>query len=191
MVRDTVRAIVDGIGYRRAMHTSLLERAWLWVVEQVDRLFGAAGDFPHGRTIGLIAVGLIVLLIIGRIAWASRLGVDELDAARERAGRLRAPSLADADQLASAGDYLEAAHVAYRAVLETLARRDGVRLHRSKTSGDYYRELRRRGSSAAHSFRQFARRHDHVVYGIGACDADAWSALRAHAQLVLRLERAA
>jgi hypothetical protein len=46
-----------------------------------------------------------------------------------------------------------------------MAKVDGLRLHPSKTSGDYWRELRRRGSPVGDDFRLFARRFDRAVYG--------------------------
>jgi hypothetical protein len=71
-----------------------------------------------------------------------------------------------------------AAHALYRAVLRQLATSERVRLHASKTSGDYVRELRRRGSPLATSFQRFGRRFDHVVFGKGMCTADDFAALR-------------
>lgn len=190
-MRDTVRAIVDAAGYRRSIRTSLVERLWLWFSNLLDRMFDAVGALPHGRTIALVAVGVIVVLVAGRIVLASRLGVDDLDADGERRGGARARSLADADRLAAEGSYLDAVHALYRVVLETLARRHGIRLHASKTSGDYVRELRRRGSSAHQPFRQFTRRHDRIVFGFATCDAQGWAMLRADADRVLCMERAA
>jgi hypothetical protein len=55
-------------------------------------------------------------------------------------------------------------------VLESLARSEHLRLDPSKTSGDYARELRTRGSSSHAPFRAFGRRFDVAVYGHGGCD---------------------
>lgn len=189
-MRDTVRAIVDDAAYHRSIRTTVSERLWRWFTDLLGRVFEAAGALPHGRTLALVAVGLIVLLVIGRVVYASRLGVDELEAGGERRGP-RGGSLADADRLAADGAYLDAVHALYRVMLETLARREGIRLHASKTSGEYVRELRRRGSPAHQPFRQFARRHDRIVFGLATCDAQGWAVLRADADRVLRMERAA
>ena len=51
-----------------------------------------------------------------------------------------------ARELAAAGDYTGACHALYAAVLEALARDGALKRHASKTSGDYVRELRMRGS---------------------------------------------
>jgi hypothetical protein len=190
-IRDTVRAIVQDPAYHRALRESIMDRFWRWFSELLGRVFTAAGDLPHGRTIGLIAIGLIALLIVARILHASRLGLDELEADRTRAGRPRRHTLADAERLAAAGAYVEGAHALYQAALETLARREGVRLHPSYTSGDYVRALRQRGSPAQHAFRQFARRYDGMIFGFAACDAQGWAALRSDLEQVLRVERAA
>lgn len=190
-VRDTVRAIVEARAYERSVRTSLLGRIWRWVDDTLGRAFGEIRELPHARTLAAIVVVAVVLLIVARIAWASRLGVEDLDPARRRGGPPRATRLDDADRLAAAGEYLEAAHTLYRAVLETLARREGLRLHASKTSGDYLRELRRRGSPTQRTFARFRHRYDRLVFGYAVCDAAAWQELRAEAEQVLRREQAA
>ena len=70
----------------------------------------------------------------------------------------------------------------------SLATADQIRLHASKTSGDYARELRARGHAAHNEFRQFGRRYDHVMFGTGACDATTYATLRDHATRVIRQE---
>jgi hypothetical protein len=47
----------------------------------------------------------------------------------------------------------------------------GSVLDPSKTSGDYARELRARGSASYQPFRDFSRRFDVAVFGHGGCDA--------------------
>lgn len=190
-VRDTVRTIVESRAYERSVRSSLLGRLWRWLDETLSRLFGEIRELPNARTIAVLAVVAIVALIVARIAYASRLGVEDLDPARRRGGPVRVTRLDDADRLAAAGEYLEAAHALYRAVLEVLARRDGVRLHASKTSGDYLRELRHRRSPSQRPFAQFRHRYDRLVFGYAVCDAAAWQSLRADAGDVLRREQAA
>jgi riboflavin biosynthesis pyrimidine reductase len=60
-----------------------------------------------------------------------------------------------------------------------------VRLHASKTAGDYARELARRGSPARSAFQQFRRRYDAVIFGAGTCDADEYAALLRDAAPIL------
>jgi hypothetical protein len=79
--------------------------------------------------------------------------------------------------LAAAGQYTDAAHALYAALLEGVARREQLRLHPSKTAGDYLRELRRRSSQLVPTFRDFARLYEVVVYGLGSCDRDRYERL--------------
>ena len=173
------------------MHTSLFDRLWRWVSELADRLFSAVADAPNARVVGLAIVAGVVLLIVARIVYSTRMGLDELEMQRARKGHARSNPLADAEQLAAQGAWLDAAHALYRASLEVIAREHGVRLHPSRTSGDYARDLRRRGSPAAAPFGNFARRYDRMVFGSLSCDADGWALLRADFDQVGRRERAA
>lgn len=93
-----------------------------------------------------------------------------------------------AQELAARGEYTEAAHALYRALLEALARRERVRLHPSKTVGDYVRDLRQRSSSLFGRFRDFARSYETVVYGIGVCDRERYERLLALAAPIVRAE---
>ena len=47
------------------------------------------------------------------------------------------------------------------------------------------RELRARGSPAYAPFRHFGRRYDHIIFGIGSCDAAGYQALLDDARPVL------
>ena len=70
-VHDTVAAIARGLEYRRSLRQSVLDRLLLWFGELLDRLFGAVRHMPSARTIGLVVLGLIVALIVGRILIAA------------------------------------------------------------------------------------------------------------------------
>lgn len=190
-IREAVREIASGRPYHRSLRTSLFDRLWRWASEALDRVFSAMAELPNGRAIGIAIVVLVVVLIVVRIVYSSRLGLDELEVQRTRKGQSRANPLADADRLALEGAWLEAAHSLYRAALEVLAREHDVRLHPSRTSGDYVRDLRRRGSPAAATFRQFARRYDRMIFGSASCDAEGWAALRSDFDQVGRQGRAA
>jgi hypothetical protein len=72
-----------------------------------------------------------------------------------------------------------------------MARSGGVSLHASKTGGDYWRELRRRGSPVADEFRAFARRFDRVVFGAGSATAEDFDELADLAERVSGTRRAA
>jgi hypothetical protein len=103
-------------------------------------------------------------------------------------GRRRGESGGDpwalAQRLAAAGDYTGAAHALYQGLLLSVARRDNIRLHESKTVGDYTRELRSRASRRFAPFREFARTYEVVVYGLGRCDRDRYDRLQRLAQAI-------
>jgi hypothetical protein len=84
---------------------------------------------------------------------------------------------AAAQELAAAGDYTGAAHALYIALLGDRARRELLRLHPSKTVGDYLRELRRRPAAPIDVMRDFARTYELVAYGLRPCDADRYARL--------------
>ena len=191
-VRDTVAAIIRQSAYQRSLRTSLANRAWRWFVEMLERLQEMLPALPHARTLAIAGVILLALLVVLRIAYASRLR--EREGRRARVGRTgRAVELdpaAEARRLAESGAYAEAAHALYRALLQQVARRERLRLHPSKTSGDYARELRTRRSALHDPFRRFGRHYDRLLFGHGAVTADAYARLLADAEPLLARERA-
>jgi hypothetical protein len=190
-IHDTVASIAGQAPYHRSLRESVLERFWRWIAEQMDALGSTLGRVPHGRIVAAVLVTLLAQLVIARVAYAARLRDDtspsERMARARRAGRTNA--WAEAEALAASGQFTEAAHALYRAALELLAARGEVRLHRSKTSGDYARELRHRGSTAHSTFRRFGARYDRIIYGAGTCDADGYAALLEDARPLLEPPR--
>jgi len=172
VVHDTIAAIARGLEYRRSLRQSLLDRVFLWVGEAIGKIIGFIRQLPSSRTIGLTILGIIVALIVTRLVIAALARDDTRTRRMRRAGARGGddPFLA-ADQFAAEGRYEDAAHAHYRGVLLTLARSDRLRLDPSKTSGDYARELRARGSASHQPFRAFSRRFDVAVFGHGGCDA--------------------
>lgn len=171
-VHDTVAAIARGLEYRRSIRQSLLDRAFVWLAEAIERIATFVRNLPSSRAIGLTILGIIVAAILLRLVIAA-LARDEAGAGTRRRGGARAgedPFVA-ADRLAAEGRFEDAAHALYHGVLLALARSDRLRLDPSKTSGDYARELRARGSSSYQPFREFSRRFDVAVFGHGGCDA--------------------
>jgi hypothetical protein len=178
-IHDTVAAIVKQTPYRRDLTRSLLDRILEWISEGFARLVNAVGDVPHGRFVATIAFTIVVILIVARVFYSARLRNG--DEAGRVTGRSRGTNSSDpwreAELLAANGQYTEAAHALYRAALHMLAAQALVRLHQSKTSGDYARELRRLGAPVAAPFRRFGSRYDRIIYGEGACDATQYTAL--------------
>ncbi|HEY2851279.1 MAG TPA: DUF4129 domain-containing protein [Gemmatimonadaceae bacterium] len=184
-IHDTVASIVRQPAYRRDART-LLDRFIGWLGDLLARFTEMLGGMPHGRFVATIAATIIVVLVIGRFAYASRLRATTFDdGSRPRQVRGESADLwAEAEQLAAEGRFTEAAHAMYRATLFLLASGGQVRLHDSKTSGDYARELRRRGASAFGAFHHFGARYDRIIYGTGSCDASEYRALVADANAV-------
>jgi hypothetical protein len=194
-IHDTVAAIVRQPAYHRSLGTTLLDRVLGWIADAYSRLVEALGSVPHGRVVATIAAATVALLVVARIVYASRLrGISTMSLASRR-GRsaTSSDSWREAEQLAAAGQFTEAAHALYRGTVSLLAAQGLVRRHDSKTSGDYARELRRRGAPAYAAFRRFGVRYDRIIYGTGMCDAPGYDALLADARAVLerQSERAA
>ena len=191
-VRDTVAAIIRQSAYQRSLRASLAQRVWSWFLDLLGRLQEALLELPHVRTLTIAGVILLALLVVLRVAYASRLRED--GARRARAGRARRAAevdpAAEARRLAGSGAYAEAAHALYRASLQQIARRERLRLHPSKTSGDYARELRTRRSALHDPFRRFGRHYDRLLFGHGAVTAEGYARLLADAEPLLAREHA-
>jgi hypothetical protein len=171
-VHDSVARVVRAAEFRRSLESSIGERLLLWLAEWLARAVRFLRGTSSARTIALTVAALVVLIVVARLVVGARLG----ERRGERGGRVRGARAGEdpwraADRLAREARYEDAAHALYHAVLTTLAQGERVRLDPSKTSGDYARELRRRGSPAYAAFRAFARRFDVGVFGHGACDA--------------------
>lgn len=190
-VHDTVAAIVRGRAYHRSVRSSILDRVFEWLRRLFDAIFARVPALPHARewTIGLTL--LVVALVAARLIYAAQLRQDGTLSAPRRTRITGADPWAEAERAAAEGRYTDAAHALYRTVLATLARGGRLRLHRSKTAGDYARELRLAGSSAYAAFRDFGRRYDRIIYGDGVCDAAGYAALLGAARPLLDRGQAA
>jgi hypothetical protein len=189
-VRDTIAAVFAHADYDRTLRQTLLGRLASWLGELLRSVAQAASQAP--RPVYWVAVALLVtlaLLIAARIAYGAYLRRDQgaaLAAGRGgSAGRAGRDAWRAAQELAARGDYTEAAHALYQALLQALAARERVRLHPSKTVGDYRRELRARSSSLLGRFGEFARSYEAVVYGGIPCDAARFERLHALAAPVV------
>jgi hypothetical protein len=192
VVHDTVAAVARDVVYRRALGNSVFDRLLNWLAQLLDRIFRAFRGAGIPRGFGYAVVTLIVLLVIARLIISARARDDGAGPRRRRSRAVPGDDpFAAAQRLASEGRFEDAAHALYRGVLLALARGERVRLDPSKTSGDYARELRARGSSAHQPFRAFARRFDVAVYGHGPVDAALIADLWTLAAPFLPRERAA
>jgi hypothetical protein len=184
-VRDTLTAVFQQRAYDRGVRETILGRAVRWFFEQLGHGLSAVAHLPGGRWWFFAALAVAVTTVALH-AITSRVG-DGIRAERS-GGRRRGDAGGDpwalAQRLAAAGDYTGAAHALYQGLLLAVARRDNIRLHESKTVGDYTRELRSRSSQRFAPFREFARTYEVVVYGLGTCDRDRYDRLQHLAQAI-------
>jgi len=118
----------------------------------------------------VVVVGVLVLGVLGHLVLGGY-----VPGASEAPWRRGGPG-ADVDpwglaqRLAAEGQYTDAAHALYSALLARVSARVSLRLHPSKTAGDYARDLRGAAPSLNGPFREFARNYEVVIYGLGSCD---------------------
>jgi hypothetical protein len=177
---------------------SIWERFWGWVFDLVrrawalaDPLLSALRRSPVLYWTVIVLLAVIVLAVVARAAylWRQRRLFNAAALAWEssplrRAGR---DPWTAAEELSARGEFTAAAHALYAALLDSAAQAGQIRLHPSKTAGDYVRELRNRSSSLFTLFRDFARSYETVIYGIGSCDAERYHRLYALAGEAARL----
>jgi hypothetical protein len=186
-IQDSVAAIVRQRAYQRSVRATLLDRLLDWLAALIRRFFSGLSEIPNMNGSSSASRSWW--------CWRSRPGLWLGSEAEERRRRARPGAVqgsgdpwAEADRIAATGDYTTAAHLLYRGLTERLAAAAQLRLHPSKTSGDYARELRTRGSPAYAEFGRFGRRYDRVLFGTGMCDAETYAALREHARGVVHTE---
>jgi hypothetical protein len=182
VIADTAAAVFAGDEYARA-RPSLLERAYDWLRDFFAPARDAAADSVPLFWFMIAAGAVLVLLVVGRATYLARmrqgLRASESGEGRPSAGRARkGDPWRTAEDLAAAGEFTEAAHSLYLALLDAMSRRERLRLHPAFTVGDYVRALRSRSSTLFARFREFAMSYETVVYGIGVCDLERYERLR-------------
>lgn len=185
-IHDTVASVVKQAAYHRQVTRSMFDRIMQWIGDMLLILFQTLGGVRHGRIVATIAAAAVVALVVARVIYAARLRTASMENAVLRGRRVSAAGdpWRSAEELAAAGQFTDAAHALYRATIAMLAARGQIRPHASKTSGDYARELRRRGAAAHTPFRRFGRLYDRIIYGTGTCDAAEYAALLEDARTV-------
>lgn len=178
-IHDTVDAIARQPAYAVPLRRSLLGRAFGWLLERFAELIELFRGSRDLRIAAIAAAALILFAIIGRIVVAR-----QIDTVRRRGafgaefGKGERRDFWNlARELAAKGDHVAASHALYAAVIDSLTRNGAITFHSSKTSGDYARELFRRGAGNAPEFRAFARYFDRVVYGAATVSVDEYTRL--------------
>jgi hypothetical protein len=180
-IRDTVDAVFRQPAFRPSIRETVLQRLLALLADFLEFLGRLSQESPVLYWSG---VGLLVLIIAALLGRSIYLGYHRARLIAEQqhfaggAGAGSTDPWAAANRLASEGRYTDAAHEVYRYLLASLSRRRRVRLHPSKTVGDYGRELRRSASPALPLYREFAGLYEFVVYGPGNCDRERFDRLR-------------
>lgn len=191
-IRDTVATIARQPAYQQSAGETLWGRFVEWVGSILRWLFELFAGSGGGRVVVTALFVLLVLVVVARIAINLR---DDRSGARARrravARRSGRDLLAEAERYAQAGDFTMAAHALCAALLDAYAARGEVRLHASKTTGDYARELRRRLAPTAPAFQVFRLHYDRMVYGTARIAEADYRSLVTAAQPLLELDRAA
>jgi hypothetical protein len=182
VIADTVEAVFS------APEFDPTRSIWWWT----DYLPRIRIEPATARTILLAIVIAMAGVAIAR--WAYRRHLERrygltAPGSRDAGARPRDPWTA-AQELAAAGEFARAAHALYFALLESLAGREQVHLHPSKTTGDYVRELRARSSALLPGVRDFARSYEPIAYGDRPCEPEDWARLESLASAVIRPNRA-
>lgn len=185
-VHDTVAAIAREAAYERTIGESAWQRFWSALGRALRAIVEFFRGSENGRHITLAIVVLIIVAISVHFVLAALADRGDVVAADAHPARERgADARREAERLAAAGRFTDASHALLAALLSIFAQRGDVRLHASKTAGDYARELARRGSPARGAFQQFRRRYDAAIFGVGSCDADGYAALLRDAEPIL------
>ncbi|MEP7065150.1 MAG: DUF4129 domain-containing protein [Gemmatimonadota bacterium] len=185
---ETIHRVVEStFGSSAYDKTSLWSRFWEWVGRMLATLFSwilpaffALRRSPPLFWAVLIALTLLTAAVVARwiYLWRARTA-GRIAGARwdEQGESSRNDAWSAAQQLAARGDYTAAAHALYAALLDAGARQNQLKLHPSKTAGDYVREVRKRSSPIFPTFRDFARAYELVIYGLGECDRERYERL--------------
>jgi Domain of unknown function (DUF4129) len=183
-IRRTVESVFGSSSYN---NSSLWTRFWEWVGRMLSTFFSwllpaffALRRSPPLFWAVLIAITLLTAAVIARwlYLWRARTALRIAGAGWDQHRELsRGDAWSAAQQLAARGDYTAAAHALYAALLDAGARQNQLKLHPSKTAGDYVREVRRRASPIFPSLRDFARAYEIVIYGLGECDRERYERL--------------
>ena len=193
-IAEAVAAVFSAPEFDRSLRETIMGRISRAIADFFRALRSLAGTDRELFWLVIIVLALVLAAILARagyLLYLRRIRGAMLPGERRDLTRTRGRDpLLVAQEEAARGNFTDAAHALYLALLEALARREQVRLHPSKTIGDYVRELRARSSSVFSRFREFARAYEVVVYGIGSCDRERWERLDELARPILQIAAA-
>lgn len=157
---------------------SLLDVILRWLGHLLEPILRAIGKSPIAKDTLIVIAIVLVLGILAHLGLGGSIpGASEGPWRRHGGTGADADAWALAQRFAAEGQYTEAAHALYGALLRRVSARVSLRLHPSKTAGDYARDLRRTAPSLFGPFREFARNYEVVIYGLGSCDRQRFQTL--------------
>jgi hypothetical protein len=185
-IRSAARQIMDQPQFR--------ERQSVWErlrQKLFELLAGLNRDWsPNFRVIGWILFGwcvLALLAVLGHMIWSivalirtrrqgGAAGISSVGGIISPADRSFEDLYSEMLALARSGDFRHAISLMLPALVRWLDDKGALRIHPSKTSGDYAREYPP-GQPGRQSFRQFTNQFDAVVYGGHDFDSQAYQRL--------------
>ncbi|HVK85962.1 MAG TPA: DUF4129 domain-containing protein [Kofleriaceae bacterium] len=172
------------------MNQSAWDRFTTWILALLGDFLEWLPELDVSPWVPVMLAVLLAVLVLARMATAGRSRA-AWQATEQAAPGRRADAWHEAERLAAAGDHTAAAHALCEALLLSCAARGELRLHPSKTTGDYARELRRRPAPSAAGFQRFRARYDRVLYDLQRCSPEEYAALLAEAMPIVAQGRAA
>lgn len=171
-------AVFQRAEYQRTLRRTLAQEILDWIASVFRSIAAAMEAHPLVRIVVIGFALALVLVIFGRAIYARRMKEPSLRGSLGQGSHADARDPWTAAQSAAAtGNYLDAAHFLYYAVLQTLARSDRIVIESAKTVGDYSRELRRSSSQSLKPYRDFARLYEPIVWGSRGCDGQKFEEL--------------
>ncbi len=192
-----LRRVLAGDAFRD--RRSPWQRAWAWLAEQAERLWGdrqlPAGAGPTALRLGQLLAWLVVLAVAAATAmWLGRF-VASLTAADRLDGAASAPATpaaarARAEAHAAAGDHRAAVRQLYLAALLVLEAHGLLPADRSRTNREQLAALAG-GDALRRQMAAVVDTFDRVWYGVAVPDAAAFRAYAADVERLEALARAA
>ncbi|MFI1941047.1 DUF4129 domain-containing protein [Streptomyces purpureus] len=154
-----------------------LDRFWEWVGD----LFAAASGASPGGALGLVAIVLVVLAVVGALWW--RLGTPRrtpgtADSLFEDGPRTAAEHRSTAERHAAADRWNQAVQERMRAIVRSLEERTLLDPRPGRTADEAAAEAGRPLPAHADELRAAARVFDDITYGGRTADASAYHRVR-------------
>lgn len=190
-VRDTIARVFDAAPYNQSARQTIGGYILEAIFRFFRRIFDAVNSSDATRSLAIWVGFSVLALIVARAIYVAIHGETLRATAGGDTRGSKAPgesAWAAAQHAASTGDYTQAAHFLYAALIQSLAQRERLRLHSSKTAGDYARDLRSKSSPAWSPFRRFVQAFEFIAYGRRECSREEFERLRALAEPVMGLQ---